>query len=82
VRSRRSAVPSENAHEAAVGLSGFLILAWIVLMLSVEPESDPNAALEYVDLTLLLIAALALVWLVALLVWLGRRFANRNATPC
>jgi membrane protein implicated in regulation of membrane protease activity len=67
--------------KAAVGLSGFLILAWIVLVIGVEPESDPNAVLEYIDLTLLLIAALALTWLVVLLVWLGRRFANRNAKP-
>jgi hypothetical protein len=66
-------------NKAAVALSGSLILVWIVLMLAVEPEADPNAVLEYVDLTFLLVAALAFIWLVVLLVRLGRRVTNRNA---
>jgi hypothetical protein len=48
-------------------------------MIAVEPEADPNAVLEYVDLTFLLVAALAFIWLVVLLVRLGRRVSNRNA---
>jgi hypothetical protein len=56
-------------------LSGVIGLVWVALMVTVEPASDPNAVLEYIDLTFLLAAALALVWLVVLLVRLGRRFA-------
>ena len=64
--------------KTALVLSGLLVLAWGVLMLLVEPASDPNAVLEYIDLTVSLVAVLALVWLVVLLVSLGRRFVNRR----
>jgi hypothetical protein len=67
--------------KAALVLSGFLILVWIVLMVSVEPASDANAVLDYINLTFLLVAALALIWLVVLLARLGRRFADRDAKP-
>jgi hypothetical protein len=66
---------------AAFVLSALLIVVWIVLIVRVEPTSDPNAVLDYIILTVWLFAALGLLGIVALLVmalrWAHGRFRGR-----
>jgi hypothetical protein len=67
---------------AAFVLSALLIVVWIVLIVRVEPTSDPNAVLDYIILTVWLFAALGLLGIVALVVtalrWAHGRFRGRT----
>ena len=70
-----------RVRKAALLSSNLLLLTWLVLMVGVERPSAPNALLDYVNWTVCLILALALVWIIVRLGSLARRLAKRNGKP-
>lgn len=53
--------------------SGLVVLAWVVLMATVDLNSDPQASILYIWFTLYALVALILIWLTVLVARLIRR---------
>jgi len=60
----------------AAFVSAGVAIAWVALMWSVDPGDDPNGVVVYIDFTVYAIAALSVIWLVVLAVWLTRRIRS------
>jgi heme/copper-type cytochrome/quinol oxidase subunit 2 len=54
-------------------LSGVVVLAWAVLIASVDLKSDAQASIAYIWFTLYAIVALILIWLTVLIARRVRR---------
>ncbi len=64
----------------AAALSGLVILAWAILVATVDLNSDAQASIAYIWFTLYTLAALILIWLGVLITRLVRRRRD-IATP-